>query len=154
MTYVGSFVEVTIVMKPILRNSRALRNALVVDDDETNRKLISAILQRERFLVTWASDGAEAIAALARSDFSVIVLDLMMPEVNGQEVIRYLRDDKPQMLSRVIVLSALSVIDVPRDLVFTVIRKPFEFEKFIAVICECADQDGWQRMPEVERAPV
>ena len=119
-----------------------MRKALVVDDDETNRRLISAILQRERFLVTWASDGAEAITSLSRNDFSVIVLDLLMPEVNGQEVIRYLRGAKPELLGRVIVLSALSEIDVPRDLVFTVLRKPFEFEKFLSVICACADQDG------------
>ncbi|HUF18403.1 MAG TPA: response regulator [Thermoanaerobaculia bacterium] len=127
-------------MKPNFRNSRALRAALVVDDDEANRKLISSILQRERFLTTWASNGAEAIAALGRSDFSVIVLDLVMPEVNGQEVIRHLRQTRPDMLRRVIVLTALSEIDVPPELVFQVIRKPFEFRKFVAVICECAEQ--------------
>lgn len=142
MTYVGSIVEVTRVMKPTSRTLRALRTALVIDDDETNRKLISSILQRERFLVTWVADGREAIDALGLPDFSVIVLDLAMPEVNGQEVIRYMRSARPDLLRRVIVLTALSEIDVPRDLIFAVIRKPFDIQMFISVICRCAEQGG------------
>ncbi len=127
-------------MKPTLRMNRALRTALVVDDDATNRKLISAILRRERFLVSWACDGAEAISSIAAVDFSVIVLDLVMPDVSGQEVIVHLLETRPDVLRRVIVLTALNDIDVPSEQVFAVMRKPFEFDRFVRTICECADQ--------------
>ncbi len=127
-------------MKPTLRRNRALRTALVVDDDATNRKLISAILRRERFLVSWASDGAEAISSIDVVDFSVIVLDLVMPEVSGQEVIAHLLNTRPDALRRVIVLTALHDIDVPPERVFAVMRKPFEFDRFVRAVCDCADQ--------------
>jgi CheY-like chemotaxis protein len=140
MTYAGSTVEIEGIMKPTLRRNRALRTALVVDDDETNRKLISAILRRERFLVSWASDGAGAISSIDAASFSVIVLDLAMPDVSGQEVINHLKKTRPDALRRVIVLTALDDIDVPPEQVFAVMRKPFEFDRFVRAICECADQ--------------
>ena len=56
--------------------------------------------------MTCAGDGATAIAALANADFDAIILDLIMPDVDGFTVLERLRATKPHLLHRVIVTTA------------------------------------------------
>src|SRR5215213_4770426 len=63
---------------------------LVAEDDRAIRRLMGMTLRRASIEVHLTEDGAEALAALQQSPWNAIVLDLMMPEVNGWEVVRWL----------------------------------------------------------------
>ncbi len=79
------------------------RPILVVDDDAKIVRLVRMYLERERYRVIEAFDGPSALAAIAEHDPALVVLDLMIPDVDGLAVIRFVRDrsDTP-----IIILSA------------------------------------------------
>ncbi len=77
-------------------NAEALpttRPILVVDDDRKIVALVRAYLEREGFTVVTAYDGREALSQARAEDPALIVLDLMLPELDGYEVMRLLRAD-------------------------------------------------------------
>ena len=59
---------------------------LIVDDERQNRQLLEAMLAPEGFLLELASTGEEALAAVAREPLDLILLDIMMPDMDGYEV--------------------------------------------------------------------
>lgn len=67
---------------------------LLVDDEERIRKLLNLYLTREGYEITEAGDGREALELALNNDFHCILLDLMMPEMNGIEVAKELRKEK------------------------------------------------------------
>jgi len=69
------------------------RPILVVDDDRKIVALVRAYLEREGFTVITAYDGREALSQARAKDPALIVLDLMLPELDGYEVMRLLRAD-------------------------------------------------------------
>ena len=64
---------------------------LVVDDDEMNRDMLSRRLELNGYVVTAVDGGRQALDLINRRDFDLILLDVMMPEINGLEVLRLLR---------------------------------------------------------------
>lgn len=64
---------------------------LVVEDNAINQLLISTILNLESFEVVVADNGKIAIDILINSDFDIILMDLMMPEMNGYDATEYIR---------------------------------------------------------------
>jgi DNA-binding response OmpR family regulator len=66
---------------------------LVVEDDQEINQLVSRTLRREGFEVASVLDGAEALRRLAAERFELVVLDLMVSEVDGWEVLRRIRED-------------------------------------------------------------
>jgi DNA-binding response OmpR family regulator len=79
-------------------------DVLVVDDEPQVREIVATYLQLEGFTVRTAADGTEALAELARQRADLVVLDLMLPGVDGLTVLRKLRATGDQV--PVIVLSA------------------------------------------------
>lgn len=79
---------------------------LLVDDEEPLRNALRDVLEDEGFRVFEASDGAEAIEQVDMRVPDVIVLDLMLPQVDGYEVLRMLRAREATLNTRVIVLTA------------------------------------------------
>ncbi|GAA0347114.1 DNA-binding response regulator ResD [Bacillus carboniphilus] len=69
-------------------------SVLIVDDEERIRRLLKMYLEREEFQIEEASDGVEALEKALETDYDVILLDLMMPEMDGLEVCRRLREKK------------------------------------------------------------
>jgi DNA-binding response OmpR family regulator len=65
-----------------------------VDDEPSIREVVSLYLKRSGYQVRTAADGQEALDMLAREDFDLVVLDLMMPKVDGLEITRQLRTDR------------------------------------------------------------
>ncbi|MCE3200368.1 response regulator transcription factor [Paenibacillus sonchi] len=65
---------------------------LVVEDDRHARRLFEAVLKREGYLVSTAEDGARAMDVLGQQHIDLIVLDIMMPNMDGYEFARELRD--------------------------------------------------------------
>jgi CheY-like chemotaxis protein len=70
---------------------------LVVDDEPSIRKFVSTVMSQAGFVVTTASDGAEAIALAGKQSFDLLLTDLMMPNMNGDELARRLRATEPDL---------------------------------------------------------
>src|SRR5258706_16031943 len=121
---------------------------LVVDDDKAIRTLLATVLTRNGYSVESAHNGEEAIETIASNEFDAIVLDLMMPKVDGFEVIEHLeRMDSERLKRCVIVLTAVSEKDLRKldgSRVFRVIRKPFDLAELVGAVSECID--GAQRI--------
>jgi sigma-B regulation protein RsbU (phosphoserine phosphatase) len=66
-------------------------NVLIVDDEELNRDGLARRLQRQDYEVTTARNGLEAIELLGSGRFDLVLLDIMMPGMNGLEVLKFLR---------------------------------------------------------------
>src|ERR1051326_4596681 len=102
---------------------------LVADDDQAIRQLVTTIMRREHLNVDSVVDGAEAIEKLQEHEYAVILLDLMMPRVDGFGVIDYISKD-PQLYNAV-VLDITAYADqkfkqVEPNILAGVLRKPFE----------------------------
>ena len=84
---------------------------LVVDDNASNRDLLSRRLQRHRHTILQAEDGATALALVEKEALDLILLDLMMPGINGYDVLKLLKRDPRFRDIPVIMISALSELD-------------------------------------------
>ncbi|MGB3543973.1 response regulator, partial [Rubrivirga sp.] len=84
---------------------------LVVDDNEMNRDMLSRRLRKRGYDVAVACDGREALAAVEGGDFDLVLLDIMMPEVNGYEVLERLKADDDLCHIPVIMISALDEME-------------------------------------------
>ena len=103
---------------------------LVVDDEPAIRALVAKIVERAGLPVDSARDGAEAIEKLESGPYAVIVLDLMMPNVDGYALIDYIRD-RPGPRPAIIVVSAgdaASLRQLDGSLVHSILRKPFDID--------------------------
>ena len=113
---------------------------LVVDDDDSIRMMVERVLRREQFDVESARDGSEAIEKLSKSDDATILLDLMMPRVDGHGVLRFLESNHPDPTQRVIVMTANlqgASETVRAKPVFRVLPKPFDIRQLISHVREC-----------------
>ena len=84
---------------------------LAVDDQPENLELLGAILEEEGFAVDFAPDGVEALAAVERRPPHAILLDLMMPRLDGLEVTRRLKSRRATCFVPIILLTALSDVE-------------------------------------------
>lgn len=117
---------------------------LVADDDALNRKLLAIILKGEGLEVTTVEDGAEAIEIIKRKEFKAIVLDLLMPEVSGFEVVQHLIVHNPMILERVIILTGLDVKYTGRfdhSLFYAFATKPIDRGEIAALVTACVRGD-------------
>jgi DNA-binding response OmpR family regulator len=118
------------------------RNALVIDDDGALRGLFTTLLARKGFAVDVAGDGRVAFDQLSRNTYSVILLDLMMPDVNGFELLERMERDSPLLLDRVIVMTGAAQRQIDRvkpSQVFDVIRKPFDIDHLVSSAVACSE---------------
>jgi DNA-binding response OmpR family regulator len=81
---------------------------LVVDDEIMNRKLIEAIMAAENHEIITAEDGIQALACVAETRPDLILLDIMMPGMNGLEVVRRLKGDAATADIPVIMVTAMA----------------------------------------------
>lgn len=108
-------------------DTAGLRRALVVEDERSIAMLIAAVAQRAGFSVDHAADGAEAVRAMDDQDYAVVVLDLMLPRVNGWQVLEHI--EEKGCAGCVVVVSAGSDGDlakIDKSIVRKVIQKPFD----------------------------
>jgi class 3 adenylate cyclase/CheY-like chemotaxis protein len=83
---------------------------LVVDDDPVTRLMLTGSLERNGHQVTMAEDGPQALDVVRSKDFDVIVLDMLMPQMNGDEVLGLLKEDSDLRHIPVIMVTALDDI--------------------------------------------
>ena len=123
---------------------------LVVDDDAAITTLLVALFSRQGFLIETAANGEEAIEKLRSAEYSAILLDLMLPRMNGFEVIRDIKSFAPALLERTIVVTAASDATLhhfDRSEVFALIRKPFELDELVGAVQRCAVIDPASEFP-------
>lgn len=116
-------------------------SVLVVEDDPAISRLVRLVLQREGYAVETASDGIEAVLKLGLADYSVIILDLMMPNLDGFALIETLAQNDPERLRRIIVTSAASAGVIRarmRGTPFCILPKPFDLAELTRKVRECA----------------
>jgi DNA-binding response OmpR family regulator len=126
---------------------------LVVEDDDAIRALLVAALRREPFDVHAAANGAEALTFTRASEYAVILLDLMMPEVNGVEFLRTFHEAAPESRTVVFVMTAFDdvmVRHIAPNLVHGIVRKPFDVPQLVAMVREVA-MTRMPQTPETER---
>jgi DNA-binding response OmpR family regulator len=114
---------------------------LVVEDDDAIRALLVAALRREPFEVHAAANGAEALTLTRASEYSVILLDLMMPMVTGVEFLQAFHDADPKSRTVVFVMTAfddVTVRHIAPNLVHAIVRKPFDVPQLVSMIREVA----------------
>lgn len=84
---------------------------LVVDDIEANRDLLGRRLQRQGHTVTLAQDGLQALELIQAQPFDLVLLDIMMPRMNGYQVLEHLKADPALRYIPVIMISAVDDLD-------------------------------------------
>jgi DNA-binding response OmpR family regulator len=108
---------------------------LVVEDDASIRRLVRTVLAREGYQVDVANDGIEAVLQMGIVDYDIILLDLMMPNLDGFEFLTTMAEHAPERIKRVIVTSAASPAVIQtrlKGIDFDLLPKPFDLPDLIA----------------------
>ncbi|HEY7126163.1 MAG TPA: response regulator [Ktedonobacterales bacterium] len=113
-----------------------LPRVLVVDDDAAIRKMLVDVLSLEGFSAETARDGREALALLEASNYQVVLLDLMMPIMDGWELCRTLRE-RPTLRAQfsVVLMSAGEKLEQAQDLgADGYLAKPFDVNQLLELL--------------------
>jgi CheY-like chemotaxis protein len=109
---------------------------LVLDDDPSMQKLVGTLLRRAGYRADIVADGRQAIEKIEQNDYGALLLDLMAPTEGGLTVIKHLRETNPELLKRVVLVTASpeSVLrGIDKD-VAAIVRKPFDATELIETI--------------------
>jgi DNA-binding NtrC family response regulator len=112
---------------------------LVADDDATILHLLTTMLTRYDYEVETATNGREALTKMAENSYDVVLLDLMMPEVSGFDVLQNL-PPADASARNVVIISAVPhhvLTGAANDHVFATLQKPFLFNDVITTIDAC-----------------
>lgn len=127
-----------------IESSKELREVLIVDDDPPIRNLLRQIFKRIGFEAREARDGIEAISSVEYALPRLIMLDLMMPRMNGWEVLERLRERGLLEKVPVVVLTAVGAQRTEGLAGFgvrAVLSKPFEISDLITTVRKILDED-------------
>lgn len=115
---------------------------LIVEDDKAIRTLLLAALRREPLDVHTAADGVEGLDQVRRHDYAVILLDLMLPRVNGFEFLERVdevrRRGNPPVTIVMTAFDATAVKRLGTMQVQAILHKPFDIERVVEMIRDCA----------------
>jgi DNA-binding response OmpR family regulator len=133
-----------------------VQRVLVVDDEPAIRALVAKIVERAGLTVDTAHDGAAAIGLLESAEYSVVVLDLMMPNVDGFALIDYLRS-RPGEKPAIIVISAgepAALRQLDGSVVHSIVRKPFDIDVLGDLVTAAARARAESQAAETSDADV
>jgi DNA-binding response OmpR family regulator len=125
-------------------------SVLVVEDDVAIRRLVKMVLAREGYVIEVAGDGVEAVLKLGLVDYDVVILDLMMPNLDGFTLLETLAVNDPDRLRRIIVTSAASptvIRERMRGVPFDLLPKPFDIKELAQRVRKCIDQNDAMASP-------
>jgi DNA-binding response OmpR family regulator len=112
------------------------KRILVVDDENSLRAALSTLLKEQGYDVSSAEDGDVAIEMLSSRSFDLILLDLKMPNVDGHEVLRFVKDKDPE--TKVIMLTGFADLKNALDSkglgADNFIAKPFDRRELLRAI--------------------
>jgi CheY-like chemotaxis protein len=116
-----------------------MQRLLVAEDDDAIRQLIVTIVGESEFEIHEARDGRDAIERLEATSFDGLVLDVMMPRVDGIGVLKHLARSNPTLLSRTIVVTAYPEMLKPLGVLHAcrTVRKPFAAADLRSAVDHC-----------------
>ncbi len=114
---------------------------LITDDDVSLRVMLTSLCNRYGYVCDSAHDGADALTKLRQSSYDLLLLDLMMPRLNGFELIEEMKSlhDRPAVIvvtAQPIPAHSRSLLDV--DVVHAVVEKPFDLDELLDLMAETA----------------
>jgi DNA-binding NtrC family response regulator len=123
------------------------RRVLVVDDDTAVRRLVQTVLTREGYEVDEAYGGRDALEKIAWDGYDAIVLDLMMPEISGFDILSAISQVRPNSKCVVVISAAApqAISEADSPIVRARLRKPFEISDLIAAVRSCSNGDQPRR---------
>jgi two-component system NtrC family response regulator len=119
-----------------MEKTNALGTVLVADDEQVFRDILRTILADNGYAVTAVEDGDQAIRAFQETSFDVALLDIKMPNVDGMEALKYIKDHAPD--TQVIMLTAVNdlhtAVECMQRGAFHYFTKPCATEELFAVL--------------------
>ena len=118
------------------------KTILIVDDDAATRGLVHAVLRARDFAVEDAQSGHEAIARIQEKRYDAVILDIMMGNGSGHEVLEVLARERPDVKC-VVVMTATSAANLEKVAAANVeakLRKPFDIDALLQAVLRCVDQ--------------
>lgn len=126
-------------------------SVLVVEDEASIRTLVRRYLRRRGHDVETADNGRAALAAMARRRYDVIVTDMKMPEMGGEELYSRLCDADNEHAQRVLFISGDTVSESTRDFLLRsgrpFVSKPFDLDELATRISEAAGAAAYVKLP-------
>ena len=113
-----------------------LNSILIVDDDTGIRTMLSSVLNDEGYLVEAVENGKKAVKACEESSFDVALIDIMLPDMKGTELLNKLKKSQPKMIRIIItghpsIESAMKAVNERAD---GYVLKPFEVTQMLEMI--------------------
>tara|TARA_B100001248_G_scaffold260619_1_gene249357 strand:- start:1234 stop:2643 length:1410 start_codon:yes stop_codon:yes gene_type:complete len=107
------------------------RKILVVDDEESIREFLDIMLRKEGYDVSLAEDGAKAQELLKKKSFDMIISDLQMPNVTGIELLKYVKDNYPEIVFMMITAfgTTESAVEAMKLGAYDYLTKPFKIDE-------------------------
>lgn len=123
----------------------AVTRILLVDDDEDNLKIFTIILENQGFLVDAYSDPVVALSEFKPSLYDLIILDYQMPEMNGIELYKKIREKDPSTKITILTASHEQMYvndnqELKREPSLKVIRKPVAIGKLLEEVTELLNE--------------
>lgn len=117
------------------------KKILIVDDEEVIRDFLSEVL-KDSYAISTATDGDEAIELIKQQSFDLIITDMKMPKVTGEEVVKFAKENSPN--SKVIIVSGYSSLySVSESVEYGAdgfISKPFSIKQLMSTLEKCLMQ--------------
>ena len=113
---------------------------LVADDDHQLQLLLNILLSRAGLEVDFASNGREALRKAKADSYGAIMLDLVLPDVSGMDVLASLEREKPEALRKIIVITGASrgiIEQIDTSRIHALLRKPFDIHDVLRLTLEC-----------------
>lgn len=133
----------TLLLNAMHMERRSSYRALIVEDDGAILRLVKIVLERENFVVEGVGTAGAAINLLATVAYDLLILDLMLPDFSGEELLGFLEQTQPKHLRRVVVTTAsprrMSCDFLQR--ICRLLEKPFDIDELVLIARECAQPD-------------
>ncbi len=124
-----------------------MKRVLVVDDEEGVRRMITALLHREGFVVSGTADGEEALRRLSEEPFDLVISDVRMPGLDGLGLLARVRALHPE--TTVIMMSAFGNLDLAVEAMkqgaYDYISKPFKPDELILTLRKAQEREALRR---------
>ena len=117
-----------------------MKRLLIVDDELAIVEALQDILSVEGYEIVTAFNGAEGLHRMAEARPDLVLLDLMMPVMDGREMLRRMREDTGLQGIPVVVMSAGRISDEERRSSARFLAKPFELDVLLDTIAELLDK--------------
>jgi CheY-like chemotaxis protein len=131
---------------------------LLAEDNAVNQKLALRLLERMGYRADVAANGLEALEALRRQSYDVVLMDVQMPEMDGLEATRIIRQEwPPEQRLRIIAMTA-GAMEEDREACLAAgmddyISKPIRVEELVSALMKCQPLEKLENLREIAKEP-